>query len=180
MSGQYSFTLTLRLHKLILYIYIIIIIIIIIIILVLLSSFWSRSSTGHFYRCVQYFHGHTMVWLPGFGIFNMHRVVDACDCTQGLYRHHKTVCTGSWHWEKNPLGHQRLKHTSCQYCTCISSLKCCQLGHPFPNFVTKLGIVVHCDAPSYARVPCKKITMIMVKVTASAHTVIFMLQILNL
>ena len=32
--------------------------------------------------CVQ-----TMVWLPAFGLFNVHTDVDACDCTRGLYGH---------------------------------------------------------------------------------------------
>ena len=40
--------------------------------------------------CVQ-----TVVWLPVFGGYNMHTDVDACDCTQGLYRHLKRVCSGS-------------------------------------------------------------------------------------
>ena len=40
--------------------------------------------------CVQ-----TVVWLPVFGIFNVHTDADACDCTQGLYRHCKRVCTES-------------------------------------------------------------------------------------
>ena len=44
-----------------------------------------------------------MVWLPVFGIFNVHTDVDACDCTPGLYGHRKRDCTGSWLWEKNPL-----------------------------------------------------------------------------
>ena len=55
-----------------------------------------------------------MVWLPVFGIFNMHADVDACNCTRGLYGHRKTkrVCTESWLWEKNHLPHQGLKPTS--------------------------------------------------------------------
>ena len=40
--------------------------------------------------CVQ-----TMVWLPVFGISNMHTAVDACHCTRGLYGHRKRVCTGN-------------------------------------------------------------------------------------
>ena len=47
----------------------------------------------------------TLVWLPVLGIFNMCTDVDAYDCTQGLYRHCKRVCAGSWLWEKNPLPH---------------------------------------------------------------------------
>ena len=39
------------------------------------------------------------------GIFNMREDVDACDCTQGLHKHRKRVCSGSWLWEKNPLPH---------------------------------------------------------------------------
>ena len=33
---------------------------------------------------------------------------EECDCTQGLLRHWKTVCTGGWLGEKNPLSHQGL------------------------------------------------------------------------
>ena len=42
-----------------------------------------------------------MVWLPVLGIFKVHTDVDACDCTRGLYGHHKRVCTGSWQGEKS-------------------------------------------------------------------------------
>ena len=38
------------------------------------------------FPCVQ-----TTVWLPVFGIFSMHTDVDACNCTQGLYGHRKTL-----------------------------------------------------------------------------------------
>ena len=48
------------------------------------------------FPCVQ-----TMVWLPVFGIFNVHADVDACDCTQGLYGHRKRVCTGNWLGKKS-------------------------------------------------------------------------------
>ena len=53
-----------------------------------------------------------MVWLPAFGIFNVHTAIDTCDCTRGLYRHCKRGCTGSWLWEKNPLPHLGLKPAS--------------------------------------------------------------------
>ena len=33
------------------------------------------------------------------GIVNVRTDVKTCDCTQGLYGHHKRVCTGSWLWE---------------------------------------------------------------------------------
>ena len=33
--------------------------------------------------------------MPLLGICNVHTYVDACDCTQELYGHHNTVCTGS-------------------------------------------------------------------------------------
>ena len=48
--------------------------------------------------CVQ-----TVVWLPGFGVFNVQTDVDACDCTQWLHKHHYRVCTESWLWGTNPL-----------------------------------------------------------------------------
>ena len=49
-----------------------------------------------------------MVWLPVFGVFNVH----TRDCTQGLYGHRKRVCTGSWLWKKNPLPHRGLEPAS--------------------------------------------------------------------
>ena len=33
--------------------------------------------------------------------FNVSVDVDACDCTQGMHKHHKRVCTDSRFWEKN-------------------------------------------------------------------------------
>ena len=33
--------------------------------------------------CAVFSYGQTMVWLPVFGIFNMHMHVDVCDCTWG-------------------------------------------------------------------------------------------------
>ena len=41
------------------------------------------------FTCVQ-----TMVRLPVFGIFSVGTDVDACDCTRGLYGHHRRV-----HWK---------------------------------------------------------------------------------
>ena len=46
-----------------------------------------------------------MVWLPVFGIFNVHTDVDACDCAQELYKHQRESATESWLLEKNPLLH---------------------------------------------------------------------------
>ena len=46
--------------------------------------------------CVVFSRVQTMVWLPVFGSFNVHTHVEACNCTRGLYWHHKRVCTGSW------------------------------------------------------------------------------------
>ena len=53
-----------------------------------------------------------MVWLPMFGVFNARTDADACHCTRGLYEHRKTVCTGCWLWEKNPLPHRGLEPAS--------------------------------------------------------------------
>ena len=44
-----------------------------------------------------------------FGIFNVCADVDACDYTQGLYKHRKRVDTESRLWEKNPLLHQGIR-----------------------------------------------------------------------
>ena len=38
-----------------------------------------------------------------FGIFNTCTDVGACDCTQGLYRHHKRVCTEVYPRRKKSL-----------------------------------------------------------------------------
>ena len=62
--------------------------------------------------CVVFSCVRTMVWLPVFGIFNVHTDVDACDCTRELYGHRKRVCTGSYLWEKNPLPHRGLEPAS--------------------------------------------------------------------
>ena len=52
-----------------------------------------------------------MVWLPVFGIFNVHTDVDVCDCTRALYGHRKSL-----RWKltlgKNLLLHQELKPPS--------------------------------------------------------------------
>ena len=62
--------------------------------------------------CVVFLHVQTMVWLPVFGIMNVHTDVDACDCTRGLHEHSKRVFTGSWLWGKNPLLHRGLEPVS--------------------------------------------------------------------
>ena len=51
--------------------------------------------------CVQ-----TKVWLPVLGLFNICLDVNVCDCTQGLYGHHKRACTKNWLGENIP-GHIR-------------------------------------------------------------------------
>ena len=38
-------------------------------------------------------------------IFNVHKDVNTCDCTQGCMDTIR-VCTVIWHWEKNPLPHR--------------------------------------------------------------------------
>ena len=43
------------------------------------------------FSCVQ-----AEVWLPMFGIINVHTDVNACDCTRGLYGRQKWVCSESW------------------------------------------------------------------------------------
>ena len=67
------------------------------------------------FSCVQ-----TVVWLPVFGIVNVHTDVDACYCALGLYVHRKKVCTGNWCRGKNPLPHLRLSHITCAF-----SVRCC-------------------------------------------------------
>ena len=50
------------------------------------------------FSCVE-----AMVCLPMLGIFNVRTDVFACDCTRGLYRHLKRVCTESWLGGKKSL-----------------------------------------------------------------------------
>ena len=52
------------------------------------------------------------IMAVSFGIFNACTGVDACDCTQGLYKHHKRVCAESRLREKNLMPHQRIKPAS--------------------------------------------------------------------
>ena len=63
---------------------------------------WVRAVLSMPINVCSIFVCQTMVWLPVFGIFNMHTDVDAYDCIQELYRRNMRVCTGSWLWEKNP------------------------------------------------------------------------------
>ena len=58
--------------------------------------------------CVQ-----TGLWLPAFGIFNMHADVDVCNCTWGLYKNCKRVCTVNQ--------------------TCDSTATLCQLRYTHPS-----------------------------------------------
>ena len=55
----------------------------------------SRQCLWSVFPCVQ-----TMAWVPVFVVFNMRINVAACDCTQGLCRPRKRVCTESWVGEK--------------------------------------------------------------------------------
>ena len=57
--------------------------------------FWAVCAV---FLCVQ-----TMVCLRLLGIFNMCTSVDASNCTWGLYKHWKRICTISWLWEKKSL-----------------------------------------------------------------------------
>ena len=52
-------------------------------------------------------------------------------CAQGLCEHHKTVCNGSWLWEKNLLLHRELK--LCQCCAWIFHPMLCQLSYSAPD-----------------------------------------------
>ena len=61
---------------------------------------------------MQYFRVQLKVRLPVRGIFSVHTDVNACDCTQGMYGHHKRVCAESVLWEKNPLPHGGIKPAS--------------------------------------------------------------------
>ena len=70
--------------------------------------------------CVVFSRVRTLVWLPVSGIFHVHTDADACNCTLGLFWHHKRVCSESWLWEKNPLPHQGLKPTQVLHLACQS------------------------------------------------------------
>ena len=74
--------------------------------------------------CVQ-----TKVWLPVIGLFNVHTGVHACDCTRGLYRHRKRVCSESWLWEKKPSPHPGTEPAST---ACLSNALPTEL-HPRPS-----------------------------------------------
>ena len=60
------------------------------------SPYLGKSSVTHSYQSAVFLCVQTMVWLPAFGIFNVHVDVDAGDSTQGLYGHRKRVSTESW------------------------------------------------------------------------------------
>ena len=60
---------------------------------------YKKETTIFFKNALCFFS--FMVWLPTFGIFNMHIDVDACNFTQRLYKHGKRVCTESWLGEKS-------------------------------------------------------------------------------
>ena len=72
-----------------------------------------KNSATHSYQCVKYFRV-SKQWCgcQCWGFFYMCTDVDACVCTQGLFRHRKRVCTGRWLWEKNSLPHRGLEPTS--------------------------------------------------------------------
>ena len=63
------------------------------------------SGATYSCRCVQY--GFVcvqiMILLSTLRIVNIRTDVDAYDCTRGLYRYGKRVCTENWRWETNPL-----------------------------------------------------------------------------
>ena len=69
-----------------------------------------KSSATHSYQCVVFSCVQTMAWLPVFGIFNVHADVDACDCTQGLYRHRESALEADR--QKNPLPQRVLEPAS--------------------------------------------------------------------
>ena len=57
---------------------------------------YSFLSVCAVFLCVQ-----TTVWLPVFGTFNVCTEISACECTRGLYRCCKRVCTKRWLREKS-------------------------------------------------------------------------------
>ena len=68
----------------------------------------------------------------GYRIFKVHADVNACNCTQGLYRHCKRVCTERWLWEKNLFPHWAIESASA---ACRSNTIPPEL-HPCPTSVT--------------------------------------------
>ena len=74
-----------------------------------------KSSTTLSYQWVQHFHvskqgyGRQCLGFLTCAQMLMHVIVN---CTHGLYRHRKSVCTGNWLWEKNPFPHWRLEPAS--------------------------------------------------------------------
>ena len=74
--------------------------------LVLLSPLWEiwvallgkaqqpkEQCCPYLSMCVAFLCVQTMVWVPVFGIFNMHPDIDTYNCTWGLYGHHKRDCS---------------------------------------------------------------------------------------
>ena len=63
-----------------------------------------------------------MVYQPALGIFNVCTWADACDCTLGLHRCCKRVCSGSRLWEKSPA--QMLMHAIAHW-GCTDTVRVC-------------------------------------------------------
>ena len=87
-----------------------------------------KSSATHSYQCVQYFCVQAMVWLPVFGIFDMHTDVDVCNCTQGLYGHHSESALEVDSGRKIPCCIEDL--SPCEYCAWLFSRTLYQLNYP--------------------------------------------------
>ena len=84
--------------------------------------------------CAVFLCDRTIVWLPVLGFFNLCTYGDACDCIWGLYRHWKTICTGSRLLEKKSLAPQGDLNPS-QYCAWLFNLTLYQLSCPGPYII---------------------------------------------
>ena len=85
-----------------------------------------KKETIFFKNCVIFFS--FMVWLPTFGIFNVHTDVDACSFTQRLYKHGKRV---HWKLTGRKIPCRSGDSNPCQYCASLFSQMLYQLSYPY-------------------------------------------------
>ena len=63
---------------------------------------WQEQCYQFVPWCVVFLHVKAVLWLPVFGIFNVHTDVDTCDGAWWVYKYCKIICSEGWLGE-NPL-----------------------------------------------------------------------------